>query len=74
MEKSIEIFCYYSECGRGNNLGDRNYVIDEKEKYYFCDSGCKAMWAVENSPDILMLGLREKGIEYLVTRNRIVEV
>ena len=48
------------------------YVPDEKRKNYFCDNGCRAMWAVENSS--YYLELYEKGIEQIVSRNSIIDL
>ena len=71
MEENNKIFCAYSECGKRIDMNGK-YVPDEKGKNYFCDNGCRAMWAVENSS--YYLELYEKGIEQIVSRNSIIDL
>ncbi len=68
------VYCSHSECGKEINVRERKYVTDEKERHYFCDCGCKAMWAVENSQEVIISELRNKGVEHLVSRHQMIDL
>ena len=71
MEENNKLHCAYSECGKRIDM-DGKYVPDEKGENYFCDLGCRAMWAVEKFSRYSEL--RERGIEQIVTKHKIINL